>query len=85
MKMKKLYKIPNALIFLICCFGFSITLEGVTAKKCVSLKETVLNKYVFTNASKHWNHYVRKLVYSSAVQTFLNAFARKESSVIVTI
>ena len=51
-------------IFIICCVGFSAILEGVKSKEKTSLEQTILKKYVFSNASKQWNHYVRKLLYN---------------------
>ena len=82
--MKKLCRTLNAFILMICCLCFTMALEVVTAKKFVSLEEKMLQKYVFTNASKHWNHYVRRLLYSSAGKILPNVFIRKESSVIIT-
>ena len=52
-------------IFIICCVGFSATLEGVKLNEKTSLEQTILKQHVFSKTSKHWNHYVRKLIHSS--------------------
>ena len=53
----------------LCCLGsLMITLEGTTGTAghiFESMESRLFRKYVFTNASKHWNHYVRKLLYNS--------------------
>ena len=45
----------------------SLTSEELSSKKNIyqSLEVTLFRKYVFNNASKHWNHYVRKLLHNS--------------------
>ena len=51
-------------IFVLGCIGLLMSSERVS-KKNVSLKGNMFIKYVYNNASKHWNHYVRKLLYNS--------------------
>ena len=51
--MQNILQFFSVYILIICCFGLSKTLEDT------------MKKYVFTNASKHWNHYVRKMVHVS--------------------
>ena len=53
----------------LCCLDLlMITLEGTTGtagNTFESVESRLFRKYVFTNASKHWNHYVRKLLHNS--------------------
>ena len=47
----------------------------VTAlKQHISLEGRMLKKYMYNNASKHWNHYVRKLLDSSIFPLLKNKF-----------
>ena len=59
--MMNLYKTLCAFIF---TMGLSMALEVTTLKQHTSLEGRMLKTYVFNNASKHWNHYVRKLLHS---------------------
>ena len=59
-------------VFIIYCIVSSTTSEGVTLNETTSLEQTVLKQYVFSNASKHWNHYVRKLLHNSLEIYFPN-------------
>ena len=52
-KMQNIHQKFSGYILIICCFGLS------------KASEEMMNKYVFTNASKHWNHYVRKMLHVS--------------------
>ena len=51
-------------LFALYCFGHLMISEGGISNKPLSLEERMLKKNVFTNASKHWHHYVRKLLHS---------------------
>ena len=63
--MMKLHKTLCAFIFTMGCIYLSMTSEVTALKQHTSLEGRMLKKYVFNNASKHWNHYVRKLLDSS--------------------
>ena len=49
------------------CLIPSMVAEG--PRKYLSPEERMLKKYVFTNASRHWKHYLRKLLHNS-LQTY---------------
>ena len=53
--------------------------EGLMSKKPLSLEGTMLINYVFTNASKHWNNYVRKILHSSLEIHLPNYYKHKHS------
>ena len=62
------------------CFGHLMISEGGISSKPLSLEEIMLRKYVFTNASKHWHHYVRKLLHS-LLEMYLPSYYKHEQSV----
>ena len=49
------------------CFNLIVAVMGHQGErsKPSSPERRILMKYVFTNASKHWNHYIRKLLHNS--------------------
>ena len=73
--MEKIMKLNQALylnVFIIFCIGSLTTAEGIMLNEKTSLEQTLLKQYVFSNASKHWNHYVRKLIHNSLENYFPN-------------
>ena len=72
--MMTLHKTLCAFIFTMGCLCLSIASEVTTPKQHTSLEGRMLKKYVFNNASKHWNHYVRKLLHSSLFPLLKNKF-----------
>ena len=69
-----LHKTICAFIFTMGCNCLSMVSEVTTLKQYTSLEGRMLKKYVFSNASKHWNHYVRKLLDSAMFPLLKNKF-----------
>ena len=51
-------------IFSLSCIGVLMCSEAIS-QKMFSPEGNMLKKYVYHNASKHWNHYVTKLLHNS--------------------
>ena len=51
-------------IFALSCIDLLMS-SGAVSKKILSPEGNILKEYVYNNASKHWNHYVRKLLHNS--------------------
>ena len=62
------------------CIGLSVASERVMLKKYVNplAEGTMLKKFAFTNASKHWNKYVKKLIQYSTEKIFSQKVLREE-------
>ena len=66
---------------IVCYIGLSMASERAMFKKYVDLlpEEIILKELAFTNASKHWNNYVKKLIQYSTERIFPKNILRKES------
>ena len=64
-------------------FGVSVASEKVMLNKYLDpLPEIpILKQFVFTNAPKHWNIYVKKLMEYSIKRVITEKVLRKESSI----
>ena len=71
------------LIFTLGCVGLSKASEKLLFRKdeVLSPEGIILKKFVFTNATKHWNNYIIKLIQYSTEKIFSTNILRKESSI----
>ena len=70
-------------IFTLGCVGLSKTSEKLLFSKdeVLSPERIILKKFVFTNATKHWNIYIIKLIRYATENIFSTNILRKESSI----
>ena len=79
----KVHEMLCVSVVTIYCFCLSMASEKLTINKYVDpLPESaMLKKFVFTNATKHWNNYVKKLMEHSTKKAISKRVLKKESAI----
>ena len=69
-------KMISSVVAMYCLGSLMMTLEGTIGIKgntFETMESRMFKKYVFTNTSKHWNHYMRKLLHNSLEVCYLKS------------